>query len=117
MDWKTSTRDMRADLRALNALLPETNRDFSALTKTAKAEGPLDAKTREFVALAIAIADRCEPCVAFHVEALKRAGGTRAELASVLAIAIQMGGGPSLMYAAKTLACWDELAGRHDAAA
>ncbi|MDE3240014.1 MAG: carboxymuconolactone decarboxylase family protein, partial [Paracoccaceae bacterium] len=45
----------------------------------------------------------------FHVDALMRAGGTRQELSDVLAMALQMGGGPALMYAGHALACWDEL--------
>jgi len=61
-------------------------------------------------ALGIAIAQGCEPCISFHVEALMKAGATREELGDVLAMAIQMGGGPALMYAGEALACWDELA-------
>lgn len=112
MSWTDKTAAMRTDLRALNRLIPETTRAFSALSKAAKTgEGALDVKTREFVALGIAVADRCEPCIAFHVEALINAGASRAEIGDVLAMAVQMGGGPSLMYAAKALACFDEMTG------
>ena len=48
---------------------------------------------------------------AFHMEALVRLGATRAEIGDVLAMVVQMGGGPSLMYAAKALDCFDELVG------
>jgi alkylhydroperoxidase/carboxymuconolactone decarboxylase family protein YurZ len=47
--------------------------------------------------------------VNFHVEALIRAGATREDLSSVMAMCIQMGGGPALMYAAHALAAWDEM--------
>lgn len=110
MDWKTKNADQRDMLRVLNRAIPETAKGFGALSKAAKESGVLDVKTKEFVALGIAIADRCEACIGFHVEALMKAGGTREEMADVLAMAVQMGGGPSLMYAAKALACWDELA-------
>jgi len=40
---------------------------------------------------------------------LLRAGASRAELGSVLAMCVQMGGGPALMYAAHALAAWDEF--------
>ena len=43
-------------------------------------------------------------------EALMREGGTREELAEMLAMCVQMGGGPVLMYAAKALEAWDDLA-------
>jgi len=107
MDWTTKNADMRTQLRKLNKAVPEVASGFATLSKAAKEAKVLDAKTLEFVALAIAISQRCEACIGFHVEALGRAGGSRDELADVLGMAVQMGGGPSLMYAAKTLAAWD----------
>jgi AhpD family alkylhydroperoxidase len=92
-------------------LQPETAKGFHALTKAAKSPSTLDVKTLEFVALGIAVADRCEPCIAFHVDALVKLGATRDEVGEVLSMCIQMGGGPSLMYAAKALQCFDELSG------
>lgn len=110
MDWKENSRDMRAKIREMNKLIPETASGFATLSKAVKDNGTLDVKTKEFLALAIAIAERCEPCIGFHVEALMRAGGTREELGDVLSMNIQMGGGPALMYAAKTLEAWDQMA-------
>ena len=112
MDWKENNRGMRAKLREMNTLIPETASGFATLSKAVKDNGVLDLKTKEFIALAIAITDRCESCIGFHVEALMRAGGTREELADVLSMSVQMGGGPSLMYAAKTLEAWDQLAAK-----
>jgi len=61
------------------------------------------------VALGIAVATKCEACIALHIEALIRCGATRDEISDVLGMCLQMGGGPSMMYAAKALACFDEL--------
>lgn len=110
MDWTAYVGEMRDELRELNRTIPEAAKGFGTLSKAVKENGPLDVKTKEFIALGIAIAMRCEACIGFHVEALARAGGSREELSDVLAMAVQMGGGPSLMYAAKTLAAWDALA-------
>jgi AhpD family alkylhydroperoxidase len=108
--YTTKITDMRKELRALNALVPEAAKGFGALSKGVKDHGTLDVKQKEFVALGMSIILRCEPCINFHVEALMKAGATREELGDVLAMAIQMGGGPGLMYAGHALACWDELA-------
>jgi AhpD family alkylhydroperoxidase len=101
--------DMRKELRALNALVPETAKGFGALSKGVKENGPLGVKEKEFIALGMSVVLRCDPCINFHVEALMKAGATREELGDVLAMAVQMGGGPGLMYAGHALACWDEL--------
>ena len=101
----------RTELRALYGAIPQATQAFGALGRAVKEGGVLALKTKEFVALGISVADRCEPCITLHAEALAKAGATRDEVADVLAMAIQMGGGPSLMYAAKALACYDELTG------
>ena len=108
--YATKITDMRKELRALNALVPETAKGFGGLSKAVKESGPLSVKEKEYIALGMSVILRCEPCINFHVEALMKAGATREELGDVLAMAVQMGGGPGLMYAGHALACWDELA-------
>jgi AhpD family alkylhydroperoxidase len=110
MTYRTKISDMRTEIRAMNKLIPQVAADFADLSKTVKDSPVIGVKEKEYVALGIAIAQRCEPCVNFHVEALMRAGASREELGEVLGMCIQMGGGPALMYAAHALACWDELA-------
>ncbi|WP_225028476.1 carboxymuconolactone decarboxylase family protein [Xinfangfangia pollutisoli] len=109
MRYKEKIADMRGELRVMNRLIPQAATAFGDLSKAVKDSPALGVKEKEYVALGIAIAQRCEPCVNFHVEALMKAGASREELGDVLGMAIQMGGGPALMYAAHALACWDEL--------
>ncbi|MCA8882221.1 MAG: carboxymuconolactone decarboxylase family protein [Rhodobacteraceae bacterium] len=109
MKWQDKNQDMRDQLRTLNATIPGATKGFGELSKAVKSPKTLDLKTVEFVALGIAIADRCEPCIGFHMASLVKLGATRDEISDVLGMAIQMGGGPSLMYAAKALRCYDDL--------
>ena len=109
MSWTDKINGTRDQLRNLNRAIPETARAFGALGKTVKDGGALEFKTKEFVALGIAVATKCEACIVLHVETLIKAGASREEVADVLAMTVQMGGGPSMMYAAKALACYDEL--------
>ncbi|SFJ32328.1 carboxymuconolactone decarboxylase family protein [Celeribacter neptunius] len=114
MSWVEKNESMRDALRALNKANRNIPAGFGAMSKAAMEGDLLDGKTKEFVALAIAIGVRCDPCVGFHVEALMKQGGTREELAEMLAMCVQMGGGPVLMYAGKALECWDEYAALQD---
>lgn len=109
MSWTEKRDSTKAGLRVLNAAIPDAAKGFGALSNAVKTGGTLDFKTKEFVALGIAIADRCEPCITLHIDALHRAGATRQDIADVLGMCIQMGGGPAMMYASKALECWDEL--------
>lgn len=110
MDWTSKLNEMKTNLGSLNKAAPEATKAFNALGKAAKTGQALDTKTIELIALGIAVADRCEPCIAFHTAALIKLGTSREEYSDALGICIQMGGGPSLMYAAKALDCYDELA-------
>jgi AhpD family alkylhydroperoxidase len=110
MDYPAFIAATRDQTRVLAKTIPDTMKGFGALSAAAKNSGVLPVKEREYVALGIAVAVRCEPCIAFHVEALMKAGATREELADVLGMCVQMGGGPAVMYAAKALDCWDQLA-------
>ncbi|WP_170337780.1 carboxymuconolactone decarboxylase family protein [Ruegeria arenilitoris] len=109
MTWSDKLAETRSGLRNLNGAIPDTARAFGALGKSVKEGGALDFKTKEFIALGMSIAVRCEPCISLHTETLVKAGASREEFSDVLAMAIQMGGGPSMMYAAKALECFDEL--------
>ncbi len=103
------TRGISAELAQLRTEMPDTLRGFSALAKGATQDGALDKKTKELIAIALSVAARCDPCIGFHVQTYVQLGGTRAELADALGMAVYMGGGPSLMYAAKTSAAFDEF--------
>jgi len=109
MDWHDYMHDLKNDIRALNKTIPDTTRAFGALSKQVKDSGVLDVKTKEFIALSIAVAQGCEPCIVFHAEVLAKLKTPREEVGDALAMAIQMGGGPALMYAAKALKSFDDF--------
>lgn len=91
--------------------IPDTMKGFSAMAQGATSDAALDEKTKEFIATGIAIALRCDGCIGFHTRTLIRLGATRAEFEEVLGVAIYMGGGPSLMYAAQALEAWEQFGG------
>ncbi|WP_291737830.1 carboxymuconolactone decarboxylase family protein [Leisingera sp. F5] len=109
MDWHEKLGETRKNLRNLNGAIPDTAQAFGAFGKAVKQGGVLEFKQKEFVALGIAVAMRCEDCIALHVEALVKSGASRAEVGDVLAMSIQMGGGPAMMYAAKAMVCFDQM--------
>ena len=79
------------------------------MAKSATATKALDEKTKEMIALALGVAAHCDGCLGYHTKALARLGATREEVAEVLGMAIYMGGGPSLMYAADAMRAFDQF--------
>jgi len=106
-NYKELTTAISANVRQLKESVPDVMTSFNALGKAALAPGAIDAKTKELIALAIGVAARCDGCLGYHTQALARLGATREEVHEMLGVAVYMGGGPSLMYAANTVAAFD----------
>jgi AhpD family alkylhydroperoxidase len=79
------------------------------MAQSALAAGALDAKTKELIALGISVAVRCDPCIAFHAEAARKQGATREEVMETAAMAVYMGAGPAVMYAAQAVESYDQF--------
>ncbi|WP_374428240.1 carboxymuconolactone decarboxylase family protein [Ideonella dechloratans] len=107
--YRDLTQSIPARLSTLRTSTPEVMKSFSDLGRSATADGVLDAKTKELIALALSVAARCDPCIGFHAKALVKLGATRQEIDETLGVTTYMGGGPSLMYAANAVAAFDEF--------
>ncbi len=103
------TKDISSNIKTLRQDIPEVMQGFYAMSKAATQDGVLDKKTKELIALAIGVSTRCDGCIGFHTEALVKLGATKAEIEETFGMAIYMGGGPSLMYAADALAAFDQF--------
>ncbi len=102
-------KELSHAIAALREGIPETMREFGGIARTATEDGALSTKTKELIAIAIAITARCDGCIAFHVKAVLKAGVERREILETIAMAIYMGGGPSMVYGAETLAAFDQF--------
>jgi len=114
-NYKELTTAISANVRQLKESVPDVMTSFNALGTAALAPGAIDAKTKELIALAIGVAARCDGCLGYHTQALARLGATREEVHEMLGVAVYMGGGPSLMYAANTVAAFDEALAKSQA--
>jgi AhpD family alkylhydroperoxidase len=103
------TRSVSASLAKLRADSPDLLKGFNALSEAAMRDGALTRKTKELIALALGVAGHCDACLGFHLKSLIKLGATRAEVEEAIGVAVYMGGGPSLMYAADALAAFEEL--------
>ncbi|MEX0959249.1 MAG: carboxymuconolactone decarboxylase family protein [Burkholderiales bacterium] len=108
--------DINAGITKMRRTAPDTLSGFSAMSRSAMKAGALSEVHKELIALAIGVAGHCEGCIAFHTKSLARLGATREQLMETLAVAVYMGGGPALMYAAEAANAYDEFAQSDSAA-
>lgn len=108
-EFKSIIGDIGAYSKELHKLIPDTMAGFASMAKAATQAKAIDEKTKEMIALALGVAAHCDGCLGYHAKALVRLGASREEVAEVLGMAIYMGGGPSLMYAADALRSYDQF--------
>ena len=109
-DWDQMATELSGAIKEVRLGSPEVMKAFSAMAAAATTPGALDGKTKELIALAIAVAIRCDGCVAFHAQAAVKHGASREELMETMGMALYMGAGPSLMYAAQAVEAYDQFA-------
>ena len=109
-DYKAIAGALDARAADLFKAAPGQMRAFRGLMDAATADGALTSRTKELMALSIAIATRCEGCVVYHARAAHKLGASREEVAETIGVALEMGGGPAAVYGAEALAAFERFA-------
>jgi AhpD family alkylhydroperoxidase len=107
VDQLNNTRKAAASLANAN---PKLLTAYQGLNAAQGANGTLDAKTRELIALAVAVTTRCDSCIASHANAARQAGVTEAELSEALGTAIALNAGAAYVYSVRTMEAFNQFA-------
>ena len=91
-------KELNVWMEKLGMAAPEVMKGFGSLHHASLKAGSLEAKTKELIALGIAISARCQGCIAYHVHDALKAGASKEEVVEAISVAIMMGGGPSVVY-------------------
>jgi AhpD family alkylhydroperoxidase len=100
---------IREPSRELRRAIPAVYEGYRQLHDAALADGAVDAKTKELIALAIAVTRECDGCIAAHAHAAVRHGVTAQEAAEAIGVAILMNGGPGTVYGPRAYAAVREF--------
>ena len=103
MDWLNYRKQLMSRIGEVGKLSPDTLAGYQTLSKAGQKTGHLDAKTRELIALAVAVTTRCDGCITVHTgEALKH-GASHEEIVEALGVAIALNAGAALVYSARVM--------------
>jgi AhpD family alkylhydroperoxidase len=109
-NWPEMAAELDPLVGAVRAGQPDVMKGFSAMAQAALKANALDTKTKELIALAISVAVRCDACITYHAKAAVKHGASREEVLETMGMAVYMGAGPSVMYAARALEAFDQYA-------
>jgi len=108
-NWPERTQEMKGHTRTLRGGTSEVMKAFAGMAQAAVAPKALDGKTKELIALGIAVGIRCDDCIGFHVKAALEQGASREEVFETLGMAIYMGAGPAVMYASHAIDAFEQF--------
>ncbi len=103
MDWNAYRQQVVAGVGGLAKLTPDTVKGYGAMGMAGQKTGHLDAKTRELIAIAVAITLRCDGCITVHTDAAHKLGATQEEIAEALGVAISVNAGAALVYSTRVM--------------
>ena len=110
MSYGNAVRDeLRVPTRELRHAIPQVYAGYKELHDSALAAGVLDARTKELIALAIAVSKECDGCIAAHAHAAVQHGATPQEAAEAIGVTFLMNGGPATVYGARAFAAFREF--------
>lgn len=93
----------------LKAEAPDAVNGFGGLFSKIMRDGAIPLKTKELVAIGIAVGIQCEPCIRLHVQKCLDAGCTREEILEAASVAVMMGGGPAYTHLPMVLETLDAI--------
>ena len=112
---KTVLRQQSPLHRELRRAIPDVYAGFGELHRAAFADGVLDVRTKELIALAIGVVEGCDGCIASHAQAAAQAGATRQEAAEAIGVTFLMKGGPATIYGPRAYDAFCEFAKAREA--
>ena len=109
LDWNGYRQQLTARIGEIAKLSPDTVKGYMQISAAGQKTNQLDAKTRELISLAVAVAIRCDGCITVHSKAAVGHGATREEIAEALGVATAINAGAGLVYSARVLDAVDQL--------
>lgn len=89
-------------------LAPDVQAAFEAFGREVFAEGALNTKTKQLIAVAVAHVTQCPYCIQGHTKAAQRAGATAQELMEAVWVAAEMRAGGAYAHATIMIASLSE---------
>jgi AhpD family alkylhydroperoxidase len=85
-------------LKKFGELAQDAWEGFVAFDKAAMAEGALSVKTKELIAVAVAMTTQCPYCIEIHGKRATSAGCSQAELAEAILVAAALRAGGAITH-------------------
>jgi len=111
LDWNVYRQQLMDTIGQIARLSPDTVRGYSTLSAAGSKTNHLDPKTRELIALAVAVTLRCDGCITVHTDAAIKQDASKEEISEALGVAVSINAGAALVYSARVIDAYQSHAG------
>lgn len=87
-EWNEYQQQILAAVRDIGRFSPDTVRGYRELSDAGSKTTLLGAKTRELIALAVAVTRQCDGYITIHTDGAIKSGATKEEVVEALGVAI-----------------------------
>lgn len=101
--------DLEKLMSQINEEIPTIMTGFNNLQKAVVSDGALTNKTKELIALGIAITNRCDVGIPYHIKNSLDAGASFPEIMETIGVAILMGGKMAMVNGCEALEALDQF--------
>src|SRR5260370_8667663 len=101
VDWNVYRQQLIDTIGQIARLSPDTVRGYSSLSAAGSKTNHLDPKTRELIALAVAVTLRCDGCITVHTDAAIKQGASKEEIAEALGLPCSVNRAPDLVSSSR----------------
>jgi AhpD family alkylhydroperoxidase len=108
-DWKAQLANTRKAAAELIKHSPKLVNAYQGLAAAPHGAGALDPKTRDLIAMAVAVATKCDGCIASHAKAAREAGATEADMVDALGTAIALNAGAAYVYSVRAMEAFSQF--------
>lgn len=111
-NWIDQLSNLRAGAKTFADTNPAMVKAYGGLNQALGEAKHLDAKTRELIALAVAVTTRCDGCISSHAAAAQKAGATIEEVSEALGTALALNAGAAYVYSVRALEAFGQFEGK-----
>lgn len=107
LDWNQYHAELMSRIGDVAKASPDTVKGYQVLSGAGGKTNLLDEKTRQLIAVAVAITTRCDGCIAVHSRLATESGASKEEIAEALGVAVALNAGAALVYSARVMDALD----------
>ncbi len=112
LNWEEYLQQLITEIGEIGRTSPDVVRGYRTLSDAGSKTNKLDGKTRELIALAVAVSLRCDGCITTHTTAAIKQGASKEEIVEALGVAISINAGAALVYSARVLDAYHAKTGQ-----